>query len=411
MTTLHYTTRGRILAAVQQLIDHYKFVDFRCHLPKTGGSAISRFPRSGLSYALNDLCFADVVRAVVVGTVVIGSDDGIGDDLTSAAARLAGLRRACGWVHPDIRHRDHRHVGDALDCIGVRSGIGGAAGLVGGGAGAAGVLLLAAAPHELAAGLAGVGQRHRLTLNQLGVASQHVHARRGLVPPSGWNAAMTASVSAPYCTSSKHLGHHQYRKLQRGIKGVLAECESDETSQRTYKRHRYRAQKGMWRGGHPPYGVKPDGRGWLEPDPEAYPFLLWILERRAESQGHHMIAKALNAGIDAGNRLVVPPTPSMLAYRRKPYLERQDPEAGDVIHLPRPLPATTWHKQTVEHICCQAVDGVYAGILNWGHRHNRFLEDMDGNVKTPVSVDTGRPLVPLDLLERVRERVVPLTHD
>lgn len=42
----------------------------------------------------------------------------------------------------------------------------------------------------------------------------------------------------------------QYRKLQRGIKGVLAEWESDETSQRTYKLHRYRAQQSKWRGGN-----------------------------------------------------------------------------------------------------------------------------------------------------------------
>jgi DNA invertase Pin-like site-specific DNA recombinase len=199
----------------------------------------------------------------------------------------------------------------------------------------------------------------------------------------------------------------QFRKLQRGIKGVLAEWESDETSQRTYKRHRYRAQQGKWRGGHPPYGTKPDGKGWLESDGEAYPYLIWILERRAESQGHHVIAKMLNAGIDVGDGLIVPPTPSLLAYRRKPYLERQDPETGDVIHLPRPLPSANWKKKTIEHICRQAVDGAYAGILNWGHRHNRFLEDMDGNVKLPVSVDTGRPLVPLDLLEQVR--VVELT--
>src|SRR6266487_6297726 len=83
----------------------------------------------------------------------------------------------------------------------------------------------------------------------------------------------------------------QYRKLQRGIKGVLAEWESDETSQRTYNRHRYRAQKGRWRGGPRPFGLQPDGTGWFEPDPESYPFLLWILERRAESKGHHTIAK------------------------------------------------------------------------------------------------------------------------
>jgi hypothetical protein len=184
----------------------------------------------------------------------------------------------------------------------------------------------------------------------------------------------------------------QFRKLQRGIKGVLAEWESDETSQRTYKRQRYRAQKGMWRGGHPPYGLRSDGKGWLEPDPEIYDYLLWILERRAESKGHHAIARLLNTGIDLGQGLVVPPTPSLLAYQRKPYLERQDPETGDVLHLPRPLPATTWHKQTVEGICRQAVDGIYAGVLNWGRRYNRFLEDAEGNVKTPVLTSTHNPL-------------------
>src|SRR5215208_4637303 len=73
----------------------------------------------------------------------------------------------------------------------------------------------------------------------------------------------------------------QYRKLQRGIKGVLAEWESDETSQRTYRRHRYRAQQGKWRGGNIPYGITPDGQGWFEPDPESYDILLWILDKRA----------------------------------------------------------------------------------------------------------------------------------
>ncbi|MFL5806100.1 MAG: zinc ribbon domain-containing protein [Roseiflexaceae bacterium] len=126
------------------------------------------------------------------------------------------------------------------------------------------------------------------------------------------------------------------------------------------------------------------------------------MERRAESKGHHAIARLLNAGIDIGNGSIVPPTPSLLAYRRRPYLEREDPETGDVLQFPRPLPAATWHKKTIEHICRQAVDGVYAGILNWGHRHNRFLEDADGNPKAPVSVDTSQPLVPVDLLEHVQ---------
>jgi DNA invertase Pin-like site-specific DNA recombinase len=194
----------------------------------------------------------------------------------------------------------------------------------------------------------------------------------------------------------------QFRKLQRGIKGVLAEWESDETSQRTYKRQLYRATKGIWRGGPIPYGLTPDGTGWFKHDPETYPVLLWILERRAESLGHHSIARALNEGIDLGQGTGIPPTPSVIVYRRKPYLERQDPETGDVIRVPRPLPAVTWHKQTIIHICRQAVDGVYAGVLNWGHRHNRFSEDADGNAKEPIAVETGRALVPDDLLRRVR---------
>jgi hypothetical protein len=53
---------------------------------------------------------------------------------------------------------------------------------------------------------------------------------------------------------------------------------------------------------------------------ETYPVLLWILERRGESQGHHTIAKLLNEGIDLGHGTSVPPTPSVVTYRRKPYL-------------------------------------------------------------------------------------------
>ncbi|MEN9939106.1 MAG: hypothetical protein RLZZ387_5685, partial [Chloroflexota bacterium] len=194
----------------------------------------------------------------------------------------------------------------------------------------------------------------------------------------------------------------QFRKLQRGIKGVLAEWESDETSQRTYKRQLYRAKKGRWRGGHFPYGLLPDNTGWFKADPETYPVLLWILERRAESLGHHVIAKRLNTGIDLGQGVAIPPTPSVMAYRRKPYLERQDPETGDIIQMAKPLPGLTWHKKTVEGICQQAVDGVYAGVLQWGRRHNRFAEDADGNHKQAIEVDTGRALVPADLLQKVR---------
>lgn len=195
----------------------------------------------------------------------------------------------------------------------------------------------------------------------------------------------------------------QYRKLQRGIKGVLAEWESDETSQRTYKRHRYRAQQGKWRGGTPPYGTRPDGQGWLEPDPLSYPYLLWILERRALGLGHHTIANQLNTGIQIGDApAMVPPTPGLLIYQRRPYIEQQDPETGDVLHLPRDVPSGAWTVWRVQKICAQVVDGVYAGLLIWGRTHNRFEEDAEGRPKRSVTVDTGKPLVPVDLLRRVQ---------
>ena len=196
----------------------------------------------------------------------------------------------------------------------------------------------------------------------------------------------------------------QYRKLQRGIKGVLAEWESDETSQRTYKRHRYRAQQGKWRGGNIPYGVQPDGQGWFEPDPESYAVLLWILGKRGEGMSYHTIARMLNQGIvlEEGSEPQVPPTPGLLIYQRRPYLERQDPETGEVIHEPRRVPAGTWIAFTVNEICQKAVDGVYAGVLRWGENANRFREDADGNLKRPVRVETGKPLVPESLLRRVQ---------
>jgi DNA invertase Pin-like site-specific DNA recombinase len=196
----------------------------------------------------------------------------------------------------------------------------------------------------------------------------------------------------------------QYRKLQRGIRGVLAEWEVDETSQRTYKRHRYRAEQGKWRGGPIPYGLQSDTTGWFEPDPTTYPILLWMLERRAESQGYHAIAKQLNQGIvlEEGQPREVPPTPGLIIYRRKPYLERQNPETGDIIREARPMPSGTWTDSTVEKICKRVLDGVYAGVLRWGERYNKFDEDADGNPKAPVRVETGRTLIPEALLRRVQ---------
>jgi DNA invertase Pin-like site-specific DNA recombinase len=204
----------------------------------------------------------------------------------------------------------------------------------------------------------------------------------------------------------------EYRKFSRGIKGLVAELESDAASQRTYKRQLYRAKKGQWRGGIVPYGLVPDGEGWFAPDPESYTTLLWILNCRAEGNTYHAITRLLNTGISLdGGPAVVPPPPGVLAYQRKPYLEQQDPETGDVLRVPRPMPAAAWKVMTVRRICTETVDGVYAGIYHWGAHYNRFFQDAEGKEKAPVRTDTGKPLVPLDLLRRVQAVELAMRDD
>lgn len=195
-------------------------------------------------------------------------------------------------------------------------------------------------------------------------------------------------------------GAPEFRKFNRGLRGVVAELESDVTSQRTYKRHLHRAQQGKWRGGNIPYGLRPDAAGWFEQDPESYAVLLWLLERRAEGVGYHSIAKRLNQGI--GEPPAVPPTPGVLAYARRPYLERQDPETGDILHLPRRAPDPLWKPIAVRRICEAAADGIYAGVYQWGRSRNRFDADAEGRAKAPVRVEGLPALVPAELLARVR---------
>jgi DNA invertase Pin-like site-specific DNA recombinase len=193
------------------------------------------------------------------------------------------------------------------------------------------------------------------------------------------------------------------RKLERGLRGLLAESEVDTGSQRTYQRMLYCARQGNWRGGPIPYGLLPDGQGWFVPDPESYAVLIWILEQRAQNRGYHSIAKALNRGIALSDQTcVVPPTPGLLAYRRKPYREEQDPETGAVRRLSRSMPSAAWSAWTIQRICAAALDGVYAGIYRWGETFNRFRHDSEGTCKAPVRIDTGKPMASPELLYRVQ---------
>jgi DNA invertase Pin-like site-specific DNA recombinase len=212
----------------------------------------------------------------------------------------------------------------------------------------------------------------------------------------------TLGIEVVYCGESLKQAPDQ-RKFQRGLRGLLAELESDTLSQRVYDRQVTRAQKGKWRGGPRPYGVQSDGQGWFIPEEETYPYLLWILERRAEGTSYHGIAKQLNQGISLnGEPAQRPHTPGTLAYLRKPYLERQDPETGDVLQLPRTQPSGSWTSVTVFRICQEAVDGVYAGVYVWGKRPRRFTEDRYGNPKQVVRAAVHPPLVPEALLYRVQ---------
>ena len=222
---------------------------------------------------------------------------------------------------------------------------------------------------------------------------------------SGATCSGSLTAQASCAAYSKFLRHGKtLRRCPRSasddttqIKGILSETESDVGSQRTYKRHRYRAEQGRWRGGNIPYGPQPDGHGWFDPDPEHYRTLCWILERRAEGLGYHRIAKMLNTGISRGDGdPLVPTTPGLLQYYRRPYLVQQDPETGDEMRN------GNWKPQPIAHICKEAVDGVYAGIYNWGRTANRFDEDDQGQVKRSVRVDTEKPLIEHALLQRVQ---------
>ncbi len=194
------------------------------------------------------------------------------------------------------------------------------------------------------------------------------------------------------------------RRLTRAVSGALSENEIYTLSQRVYSRSRFLAEKGSWRGGRIRYGTLPDGKGWLKPDPETYPILLWILQRRADSWGSIKTAAALNKGISIdGAAPSVPPTPSLLEYRRRPYVIRVDKETGEHYEEPRAMPSGVWHQAAVESIWKEAVNGVYAGVLNWGgNDHPRFPKDKEGRKKQPVRYDQHPPLVPEELLAAVR---------
>jgi DNA invertase Pin-like site-specific DNA recombinase len=195
----------------------------------------------------------------------------------------------------------------------------------------------------------------------------------------------------------------EQRMIWRGIKGNLAQFESHQTSQRVYKRTRYRAEQGRWRGGSIPYGLKPDNRGWFVPDPETYPYLLYILERRSDGCGYRRITGELNKGISLnGNPSLIPPTPGMLEYQRRPFIERIDPESGDIYYIDKRKPAPNWNVVTIKRICKQAVDGIYAGVLNWGRTYAKLSRDDLNRPKTPVHFIHDQPLIPEDLLASVR---------
>jgi DNA invertase Pin-like site-specific DNA recombinase len=190
--------------------------------------------------------------------------------------------------------------------------------------------------------------------------------------------------------------------LNRGVRGTVAEFESLQTSQRVYKRMRYRAEQGKWRGGKIPFGLQPDGKGWFDKDSDTYPYLLHILRRRAEGWGPFRICGELNRGVSLDDGPpVTPPTPSILEYQRRPYLEQINIETGATIYEPKKEPSPLWNTTTIRDITKAAVDGVYAGVLNWGREYMKLARDSEGRKKTPVRFKHP-PLIPEDLIAALR---------
>ncbi len=199
------------------------------------------------------------------------------------------------------------------------------------------------------------------------------------------------------------------RNLNRAIRGAVAELEAGQASERVYKRLLFKFQRGEWVGGRTPYGLRLDGKGWVEPDPETYPVLLYILRRRGAGAGYGKITDELNTGISIDDEPpFVPETPMMRMWKRRPVIIRQNPETGEFLEEARERPKGLWHRATVRRICEAAVNGVYAGIVDWGAVSTRFADDSDGNPKQRHIHNTGKPFVPEDILDAVRAIEVPL---
>lgn len=214
-------------------------------------------------------------------------------------------------------------------------------------------------------------------------------------------ALKAAKVEIVYSGETRGQAPEQ-RTFNRSIKGIVAELESGQISQRTYDRQLYRAKQGRRRGGSAPYGTLIDGQ-WYRPDPETYPTLIWILEQRGLGHGYQKITNILNHGISLnGGWLAVPVPPGYLAWLRNPWIERQDPLTGDIVQTPRPCPRANWNTSTVRNLCRDAISGVLAGIVHWGREKRKFTEDRYGQPKQEVIVDTGKALIPPDLIARVR---------
>ncbi len=222
-------------------------------------------------------------------------------------------------------------------------------------------------------------------------------------------ALKSAKVEIIYSGETRGQAPEQ-RTFNRSIKGIVAELESGQISQRTYDRQLYRAKQGRRRGGSAPYGTLIDGQ-WYRPDPETYPTLIWILEQRASGHGYQRITNMLNHGISLnGEPPAVPVPPGHLAWLRNPWIERQDPLTGDIVQLPRPCPRANWNTSTVRNLCRDAINGVLAGIVHWGRESRKFTEDRYGQPKQEVVVDTGKALVPPDLTARVRATELAHQH-
>ena len=155
------------------------------------------------------------------------------------------------------------------------------------------------------------------------------------------------------------------KNLSRGMRGVIAEYYSDWASETTRDKMVYMARKGKRTGGPVPFGLRLNGDKEYLRDPQWFPVLQEVFQRRANGQSVRQIARWLS---DEGT-----PTPALLMWQKRPVDSRGNP---------RRKPSGVWNRYTVERMLRNEV---YHGTLVYNHsfgkRHDYSAKGQEEHVR------------------------------